>query len=412
MTIRAVHRLSPAFVMKTKKPGLHADGGNLLLQITLGPAGNVRRSWIFRFQLPGRKVRDMGLGNTATVSLAEAREVARDNRKLLAEGLDPIAVRDAKVAANLAKDAAVMTFDEAARQYIAAHRSSWRSVVHLKQWETSIRDDASPVIGKLDVAQITTAHVMRVLQSIWEKKNETARRLRGRIESVLDWATARGYRQGDNPARWKGHLQNLLARPSTAQEHLRALAYSNVPGFMAELRQREGIAALALEFAILTAARMGEVTGARFDEINWNDKVWTIPAGRMKGNREHRVPLPARAMAVISKARDEWGSKDHIFADPISGKPVAPKVVRRVAAQISAETTVHGFRSSFRDWGGDKTAFAREVVESALAHKTGDAVEQAYRRSDALEKRRKLMEAWSAFCSAPVLEGAKVVSIR
>jgi len=300
---RATERLSSAFVMKSTKPGLHCDGGNLNLQISIGPGGRVNRSWIFRYQRPKCKVRDMGLGPTHTTSLAQARELAREYRQLLLRGIDPIDHRNAEVAKNLAANAAVMTFDQCADQYMKAHRSGWRSIVHAKQWETSLKE-ASPVIGKLDVRAIDTGLVMKVLEPMWKVKTESASRLRGRIEAVLDWAKARGYRDGDNPARWKGHLSNLLARPSKAQEHLAALPYVEVPGFMRELRQREGITALALEFAILAVGRMGEITGARFDEINWNDKVWTIPADRMKGNREHRVPLSPAALAVIEKARD------------------------------------------------------------------------------------------------------------
>jgi integrase len=413
MTVRAVHRLSPAFVMKAKKPGLFADGGNLLLQVSLGPAGNVRRSWIFRFQLPGRKTRDMGLGGASTISLHEAREMARGYRQLLLEGLDPIEVRKAKVAANLAATAVAMTFDEAAKQYIAGHRSSWRSVVHLKQWEASIRDDASPVIGKIDVRAIDTPLVLKVLEPIWKTKTVSAGRLRGRIEAILDWAKARGYRDDENPARWKGHLKNLLAKPGRVQEHHAALPYVEMPAFMGELHKREGHAALLLEWIILTATRVGEAAGARWEEISWNDKVWTVPGERMKAGKEHRVPLSGAAVAVLERMREQYGStKGLIFGDPLTAKSVVNRTLLRLIASIGARATTHGFRSTFRDWAGDRTTFPREVTEAALAHRVGDQVEAAYRRSDALEKRRKLMDAWSAHCSAPVLEGAKVVSIR
>jgi integrase len=411
MTVRAVHRLSPGFVQRSKKPGMHCDGGNLYLQVTHGPGGNVRRSWVFRFQRPGHKPRDMGMGNVATVPLALAREMAAGYRRLLLQGLDPIEHRDAEVAKNLAANAVAMTFDEAAKQYMAAHRSGWRSIVHAKQWETSLAE-ASPVIGKLDVAAIDTAHVMRVLEPMWSTKLVSASRLRGRIESVLDWARARGYRDGENPARWKGHLKNLLARPAKDKRHLAAMAYVELPGFMRQLRQCEGIAALALEFTILVAGRTGEVLGANWGEVNLAERVWVIAGDRMKAGKEHRVPLSPAALAALQKMREEWGAREGvIFANPDTGRPVADQTLGRLIRSIGAQVTTHGFRSTFRDWAGDRSNFPREIVEAALAHKVGDAVEQAYRRSDALEKRRRLMEAWASYCSAPVLEGAKVVSI-
>jgi integrase len=409
--IRAVHRLSSAFVMKTKRPGLHADGGNLLLQVSIGPAGNVRKSWIFRFQRHGCTTRDMGLGSASTLSLHEAREIAREHRKLLLEGLDPIEVRNAKVAANLAASAAALTFDEAAAQYMQAHRSGW-SIVHSRQWESSLKADASPIIGKLDVRAIDTGLVMKVLGSIWAQKTVSANRLRGRIEAVLDWAKARGYRDGENPARWQ-HLKHLLAAPDREQKHFAALPYPAIPEFMRELRQREGVAALMLEFVILTATRVGEIIGARWDEVDLSAKVLTIPPERMKAGKEHRIPLSGPALAALEKVRDEYGSQHLLFANELTGRPIGHKAILRLVASIGAKCTTHGFRSSFRDWAGDRTSFPREVTEAALAHRTGDAVEAAYRRSDALEKRRKLMDAWSAYCSSePATAGARIISFR
>jgi integrase len=414
MSIRAVHRLSPAFVRKTRKEGMHCDGGNLYLQVTHGAAGNVRRSWVFRYQLPGRRPRDMGLGPLADTTLAEVREVAREYRKMLAEGLDPIDVRRAKVAQNLAATAMAMSFDQCAEQYMAAHESGW-SAIHSRQWHSTIKADVSPVIGKIDVRLVDTPLVVKTLERIWSEKPVSAGRLRGRIEAVLGWAKARGYRDGENPARWKGHLENLLAKlPGKGERHFAALAYDEVPAFMGQLRKREGHAALLLEWIILTASRVGEATGATWGEIDLSAKLWTIAGDRMKAGRQHRVPLPAAALAVLERMRDHWGStKGLIFADPITGRPVSDKTLGRLIRSIGAKVTTHGFRSSFRDWCGDKSSFPREVVEAALAHQVGDQVEQAYRRSTAEEKRRRLMTAWSEFCgSEPATAGAKVVSIR
>jgi integrase len=395
-------------VERVKAPGRYHDGHGLYLQVR--SPGN--KSWGLRYERNGAE-RWMGLGPAHTVSLKEARERARAARLLLLDGIDPIDHRRAERAKVAAAKAKALTFREAAQAYFDQHEGKWRSAKHRGQFITTLRTYAFPVLGNMSVADIDTPAVLRAIEPIWMAKTETASRTRGRIESVLDWCTVRGFRQGDNPARWKGHLAEVLpARSQVAKPvHLAAMPYQQVPAFMAALRERQGVAARALEFIILTAARSGEVTGARWDEIDPDGKVWTIPAGRMKGGREHRVALSARAVELLNALPTEDGN-DFVFIGPRAGSGLSHMAMRGVLERMGrADVTTHGFRSSFRDWCAERTNCANHVVEMALAHAVGDKVEAAYRRGDLLAKRRQLAEAWAQYCASPPAAGA-VVPLR
>jgi len=393
-----------------KTPGLHGDGGNLYLQVSVGPAGNLRRSWIFRYQLKGRKPRDMGLGPISDVTLVEAREIARQYRKLVKEGVDPIEERSARIARNLAANATVMTFDQAAESYMRQHRAGW-TPDHAAQWASSLKTHVSPVIGKMSVADINTTHVMKVLEPLWREKTETASRVRGRVESVLGWATVSGYRAGDNPARWRGHLGNLLARRSKvrAVKHHPALAYAEMSDFMQELRARRGMAALALEFAVLTCVRSADVFNARHADIDRTSRTWTIPAFSKTG-KPHRVPLSAAALAAFDKARKivteiggRVGGSEFAFPNDVTGARLSQNAMLHVLNRMgrAGVMTTHGCRASFRTWAQERTNFAWELAEMALGHQVGDVVERAYARGDAFKKRVAIMEAWANFLATP-----------
>jgi integrase len=367
--------------VETAKPGKYADGKGLTLIVS--PTGS--RKWVLRFQWQGR-AREMGLGAAEGNNLSLAREKAAAARLLIAKGIDPIAER---------KTATVPTFGTCADAFIAAKQSEWRNDKHKAQWAMTLAEYAGPLRSK-PVDTIDTAAVLAVLNPIWQDKPETASRLRGRIEHVLDAARAAGHRTGENPARWRGHLDKLLPkRAKLTRGHHAAMPYQDVPAFMASLRGREAMAAKALEFAILTAARTGEVIGAKWSEIDLQAKVWTIPAERMKAGREHRVPLSGAAFdLLIGLAAAKTG--DFVFPGT-KGKPLSNMAMDMVLRRMKLDVTVHGFRSSFRDWAGNETSFPREIAEAALAHVVGDATERAYRRGDALEKRRALMEAWASY---------------
>jgi integrase len=421
---RQTERLSSAKV-RHAKPGMHADGGGLYLQVTAGKAeGQLNKSWLFRFALGGRE-RQMGLGSLNTVRLAEARDAVEQCRQLLKEGKDPIEVRDAERAAKQVTKAKSVTFDWCALAYMAAHESGWRNAKHRQQWHNTLATYAGPIIGKLPVDAIDTGMVMQILQPIWTDKNETASRVRGRIETILDWAKVNGHRSGENPAQWRGHLDHLLPARSKVHkvEHHPALPYEQIPKFMAELRTQEGVAAKALEFTILTAARSGEPRGIPWEgEIDTANKVWTVPSHRMKGEREHRVPLTAPALAVIEYM---WSVRqnDHVFPGDKQDEPLSDmaltEVIRRMnearkkaglplwtdPKQGNREVVPHGFRSSFRDWVAEKTNFQSEIAEAALAHIKGDKVEAACQRGTMFDKRRRLMEAWAKYCGTPVVKG-------
>lgn len=397
---RRVERLSPRAV-KTLGPGYHPDGGNLYLVVTKSkvPGAEHARSWILRYARGGREV-EMGLGSLHTVGLAEARAKARECRALLVEGVDPLAARKARRAQAALDSARAITFEKAAETYIDAHRAGWKNAKHAAQWTNTIEQYATPVLGKVAVADVETPLVVRVLEPIWSKKPETASRLRGRIESILDWATVRGYRVGENPARWKGHLEKLLPKRASiaAVRHHAALPYPAVADFMADLREQDGVAARALEFAILTCARTSEAILARPEEIDVEGALWTVPASRMKAKREHRVPLAPRALAIV-KAQIKAGGP-FLFPGGRKGRPLSNMAMSAVLKRMGRDSiTVHGFRSSFRDWAAEETTHPSELAEMALAHAVGDKVQAAYRRGDLFKKRVALAADWERYCA-------------
>ena len=415
--------------VKAAGVGLHNDGAGLYLQLKEGADGTLHKSWLFRFKLAGRS-RVMGLGPLHTVGLAEAREKAREARLVILAGGDPIEAKGGARSSGTARKtptkapssaarssltkataaSSTTTFERAAIEHMARNEPGWRNAAHRAQWHSTLRDYAFPTIGKKHVDQITTNDVLAILQPIWTTKNETAVRLRGRIEAILDAAKVRGHRSGENPARWGGHLALLLPARSKAGKrgHHPALPWSQVPAFVAELRTMPGLASRALEFAILTAARTGELRGMTWDEVSGD--VWTIPGARMKGGKEHRVPLVGRALAILQEFR-AMALGDVVFPGEGGDSAISNMTLLAVIKRMNAgcprwvdpkegcrQVTAHGFRSSFRDWGQEATDFPDWLLESALAHASGDKVEAAYRRGDALEKRRGLMEAWAAFC--------------
>jgi integrase len=403
--VRALHRLSNLKVERAKRPGMYADGGSLYLRVAEGGS----KQWIFRYTVNGRN-RDMGLGPVHTLTLAEARERATEARKLRLDGIDPIANKRARVAALRAADAKAKTFADCVKGFIEDNESSWTSVKHRRQWETSLIKYTYPILGSLPVAAIDTPLVLRVLKPIWDAKRETASRLRGRIENVLGWATVHHYRSGDNPARWNGLLEHAL--PAVVKgDHHAALPYTQVASFMQALRKDTGIVARALEFITLTAVRLGEATGATWDEIDLEAKTWTIPASRMKADQEHRVPLSDAAISVLKTVR-EIRQSDYVFAGFKPGRPIGGDALRELIKKLAgADVTVHGLRSTFRDWAAEQTNVQREVAEVALAHAIPDAVEAAYRRGDLFAKRRKLMGAWAAYCAKVETDAGKVVAL-
>ena len=384
-------------VGKEKKPGLYSDGLGLYLQVRAGGA----KSWIFRYRTNG-KLRDMGLGSATAVSLSQAREKAAACRSLRANGIDPIDTKREESAKSRAEFSRAMTFEQCAAAYIEAHRAGWKNAKHAAQWTATLATYAYPVFGTEPVAAVDTSMVLKVLEPIWNTKTETASRLRGRIESVLDWARVREFRHGENPAHWRGHLDHLLPKRSkvAAVKHHAALPYDQVPAFMASLRAEVGVAARALEFCILTASRTGEVLGARWSEIDIKAKVWTVPPERMKARREHRVPLSDRAMMILRQMR-ELPRDEFVFPGGKEKRPLSGMAFLMLLRRMKRDDlTAHGFRSTFRDWAAERTSFPREVAEMALAHTISDKVEAAYRRGDLFEKRRRLAEAWAAFCES------------
>jgi integrase len=400
---RAIRKLTDVAVRSAKNAGRYSDGGGLYLNV--GPGGS--KSWLFLWTPAGGKRREMGLGPYPAVSLAAAREKAEACRRLAAEGRDPIAERDRLTA---------QSFRQAAEACVAALEPSWRNPKHRDQWRMtlSIQRDASrhlmdsgycQPLRDRPVAEVTTSDVLAVLQPIWSKKPETAVRLRGRIERVLDFAAVQGWRSGENPARWRGHLQNALApRLKAAQSHHAAMPYADLPAFVGRLQALPGMSAAALEFLILTAARSGEVRGMIWPEIDFATKIWTVPGSRMKAGRTHRVPLSNRAVEILVDLEQKQSS-EFVFPGEKRGAPLSIMALTMLMRRMKVgHLTPHGFRSSFRDWVGDETEFPREIAEAALAHAVGDEVERSYRRSDALERRRALMLAWEAFLCTTVGE--------
>ena len=413
---RSVERLKALAVEKlSRKPGMYCDGGGLWLRVSSPTA----RSWVFRYML-NRRAHEMGIGKYPEITLAEARQRAAEARRLKAHGKDPLTERGAVKAAALAAAAKSVTFKDAAARYIEAHRAGWRNAKHAAQWETTLGTYADPVFGRLAVQAVDTALVLKVLEPIWHEKTETASRLRGRIEAILDWATVRGYRQGDNPARWRGHLDKLLPARAKVQkvQHHAALPFEELATFMTALRAETSTAARALEFAILTAARTGEVIGARWGEMDLEGRVWIVPGERMKAGREHRVPLSPSALAILTTLKalavqiQAVEDGDFVFKVGLGSKPLSNMAMLMLLRRMRrADLTAHGFRSTFRDWCAERTNFPSEVAEMALAHTVGDKVEAAYRRGDLFEKRRALMEQWATECSMPA-EDAKVLPLR
>jgi integrase len=409
MASRNSNWLTARMVEQVKKPGYYGDGGGLVLRIAEGGS----KVWLFRYKTQGR-VREMGLGPLRDVSLAEARESAREARRVRRTGIDPIDAKRQRQAAARLDAAKTITFSQCAAAYIENHRAGWKNRKHAAQWEATLRTYAYPVFGNLPVATVDTPLVVKVLDPIWSKKPETATRLRGRIEAVLDFAKVRGYRDGENPARWKGHLKEALPAVNKVRKikHHAALPYAEIGAFMADLRAREGGAAAALEFAILTATRTGEVIGARWSELDMAPGVWTIPAERMKARVEHRVPLSKQALAVLRRLA-AGKVNDVVFSSQKPGRALSNMALLMMLRRMGRDDiTAHGFRSTFRDWAAERTTFPREVVEAALAHTLANKVEAAYRRSDLFEKRRPLMQQWGSFCDQHVAGGATVVPLR
>ncbi|HEY1798715.1 MAG TPA: integrase arm-type DNA-binding domain-containing protein [Stellaceae bacterium] len=407
-----IGKLSALEVTKAKGPAVLHDGGGLYLRVAQNRKGRDggekpgAKSWVFRFQLDGKR-RDMGLGPFPDVSLAEARRRASEHRNQRRDGIDPLKAKVVQKQAQRLAEAKGRVFRECAIEFIEKNRAGWKNAKHRQQWENTLATYVYPTLGDLPVAAIDTELIVQVLDPIWSEKPETASRVRGRIEAVLDAATARGFRQGPNPAQWKGTLAHILpprARVRTVTHHA-ALPFDQMPAFIAELREWPGMAARALEFTTLTAASTGEVLQARWGEIDLDAKVWTIPSGRMKAGREHRVPLSDAVLTVLENVRPlalticgEPAPTAPVFPGPRRALPMSNMTMLMLLRRMKRDDlTAHGFRSTFSDWAAERTAYAREVVEMALAHAIGNKVEAAYRRGDLFEKRRQLMEAWAYF---------------
>lgn len=401
---RGIHRLTSRGVAALNKSGRHADGGNLYLQIA--PSGT--RQWTFFFQLNGKQ-REMGLGSAGpnNMSLAEAREKAAEARKLLAQGIDPIEARKGVKASAMVAD---VKFGKFADDYVQSHKSQWSNSKHAAQWSMTLGEAYCSPIRLKAVASIQTEDILAVLEPVWHAVPETARRVRMRLEKVLDAARVRGLRSGENPARWKGHLDHILPKHGKcSRKHHPAMAWTDVPDFLRLLEVREGTAALALRFVILTAARTTEALNARWSEIDFENSMWIIPAERMKARREHRVPLSQTALTILKQAKGIHN--EFIFPGPNDVGPLSNMALLMLLRRMERDdTTVHGMRSTFRDWASECTNFPNEVSEMALAHVVENATEAAYRRGDLFEKRRKLMDAWSTFCEANI--AVKVVTIN
>jgi integrase len=407
-----INKLTDQGIRALSKPGLYGDGLGLYLQVsTFGT-----KSWLFRFMRDG-KARKMGLGAVHTISLKAARQKAQECRIKLDAGLDPIEDRKAVRLARKAETAVAMTFKQCAKKYIDAHQGTWKNPKHAAQWPSTLKTYVYPVFGDLSVKDIDVGLVLKAIEDIWKTKPETASRVRGRIETVLDWATARDYRSGENPARWRGHLDKLLpARNKVAKvKHHEALPYLDMSAFITDLRANGSISARALEFTILTAVRTNEAIGAKWSEFDTEANMWTIPAERMKGGREHRVPLSEAAVTLLKTLPRIMGNP-HVFPGVKEERPLSNMAMLEMVRGLrpDAGLTVHGFRSTFRDWAAEQTAYPNEMVEMALAHIVSDKTEAAYRRGDMLERRRRLMKDWSDYCGAgaPATRTGSVTSIR
>jgi integrase len=427
---RALNRLSQTFVAKHTTPGLYGDGNGLYLQIAPGTADDdteyVTKSWIFRYAVgtgKEKRERKMGLGAYPLVSLAVAREMAIECSLKRLKGIDPLEEREAEKRKKVVAAVKSITFEKAAMQYIAAHEAGWKNEVHRKQWSTTLKTYADPVIGTVDLRDVDTGMVMQIIQPFWTTKTETASRVRGRIESILDWGKVQGYREGENPARWDGHLDHLLPERGKVRKvkPQPALPHKRIGEFMADLRARSSTSAKALEFTILTAKRTTEVIEVQWPEINKDDKVWTIPAKRMKGDRDHEVMLSDAAIGVLEH---QWSirSSKWVFPGGREGEPLSSAAMSELVKQMNAERkdvglppwvdpkqggraiTVHGFRSTFKDWASECTSFRDAVSEVALAHVEGDKVRAAYERTTFDEWRCEMMAAWATYCGKPVVD--------
>jgi integrase len=404
-------------VKAAKAPGVLIDGKGLRLKLTANPkTGELRKNWIWRGKVKDGAVREIGLGAVDYVSLEAARKRARVLREVAKAGIDPIAQRNAERARKAAEAARAMSFRQCAERYIEAHKAGWKNVKHAAQWPSTLEQYAYPVFGKVSVADVDQAMVMKVIEPLWGEKTETASRLRGRIEIILDWAAVRGLRSGDNPARWRGHLDKALPARSKVQKtkHHAAMSYDELPAFMTKLRTAEGLAARALELCILTATRSSEALEARWSEIDLDKGVWVVPASRMKAGREHRIPLSAEAQKLLQQQKPAPGNeREFVFEGARRGRPLSNMAMLQVIRRMERDVVVHGFRSTFRNWCAERTNFPREVCEAALAHVVADKVEAAYMRSDLFEKRCELMARWAEYCRTPQLAGAgNVTSLR
>jgi len=396
MVNRKIHKLSAKAVEKATKSGLYGDGGGLYLQIT---AGGVK-SWLFRYMRSG-KARGMGLGPLHTVGLAAARTKAHECRIILLDGLDPLKIKEDRLRQQKLEEAKSITFRECATAYIDAHKAAWKSQKHAAQWSSTLTTYAYPKIGEVPVASVDVGLVLAVLEPIWTTKTETASRVRGRIETVLDWARVRGYRDGDNPARWRGHMDKLLPAQSKISkvEHFPALHYSKIAEFMPKLRKQELIAAYALEFLILTASRTNEVIGALWSEFSADRREWVIPPERMKAKQEHRIPMSSAAESLLRRLESK-AQGPFVFPGLRKGKHLSNMAMLQLLERMGYDDlTVHGFRSTFRVWIAECTTYPREVAEIALAHTLKDKTEAAYQRGDLFAKRAQLMQEWANFCS-------------
>lgn len=422
---RPVNQLSDKWIKKTDiPPGLYGDGNGLYLQVSPSTTGDEQptKSWIFRFMLSGR-ARKMGLGDLDQVSLKDARRLAQAQRLIVVDGRDPIEERNARKLALVAdrevQKAKATTFRQCAEAYITAHQAGWKSAKHGAQWTATLETYAYPLIGNLPVATVGRSHIMKILEPIWTTKTETASRVRGRIEKILDRAKAIGLRDGENPARWTGHLDQLLPKKTQVSpvEHFAALPYKKLPAFMAKLRKRDGISARALEFTVLNVTRTANTIGAKWDQINEAEKTWTIPGELMKGKKgkrrpDHVIPLSDRAMAILQDLPREGA---FIFPGAKAGEGLSNMAMAETLKEMGYSgdvATVHGFRSTFKDWASEQTAYPNELSEMAMAHTVSNKVEAAYRRGDMREKRVRLMQDWSSYCENPAPAGDNVVQIN
>jgi integrase len=411
---KSTNRLAVKFTEKDNlKPGLYHDGGGLYLQVS----DRETKAWVYRFMMAGR-ARKMGLGDFDLVSLKDARKKRDAAYSLVIDGVDPIDERQTRKAAQVAETAKALTFKECAEGYIEAHRAGWKSVKHADQWAATLETYAYPVIGKMQVQMVETAHVMKIIEPIWKEKTETASRVRGRIEKILDRAKALKLRSGENPAAWRGHLDQLLPAKSQVSpvENHPALPYAELPEFMAKLRAKEGVSARALEFTILTVARTGDTIGAPRREIDKTEKLWTVPAARVKGKRgarkrDHVVPLTKQALAVLAEVPVEGA---YVFPGGKEGAGLSNAAMSELLKGMGYSpdfATVHGFRSTFTDWAADQTDYPNEMLELAKAHTVSDKVEAAYRRGNMRAKRARMMADWAAYCDGKAVGGDNVVKI-